>query len=349
MENYNNINWKEECEGFTSVYPEKTDLAVKLMLDDCNSAANFRHPVVVFMQNSYDTEDFYAKVAITADENAENIFNTEIKIRHRDYMEVRLWIMKHWKLIHRLSRMEIDIFGFSEELEKYELDDIDDSLNESFDAESMLFEMAILKGNITGLDYNIWIDNDHTWETSGHSPRLKIQDSNRSADTRNWNPFIFDTMDFADACKKDAGKYSAKSRKNIMTFINANIDFIKEITCGERKYTDDEIKKEILTLDEIKKGFTRESRDKNVVMWRKNSNISNVYGYSSGSYVTSSGETIYAIIDSKTHENAFSDNRTFAAIIPIAHKDEKGTYVLVYPRERESEYTLEKQYLPEET
>ena len=205
MENCNNINWKEECEGFTSVYPEKTNLAVKLMLDDCNSAANFGHPVIVFMQNSYDTEDFYTKVAITADEKPENISNTEIKIKDCDYEEVIEWVSRHRNLIHRLSRMEIDIFWFSEEL-------------------------------------------------------------------KNENP---------------------KS------------------------------------------------------LWKKCSDITNSTDFCCETSENGNGETIYAIIDSKTHENVFPDNRTFAAIIPIAHKDDKGTYVLVYPKERESEYTLEKQYLPE--
>ena len=129
-ENYKNVCWGKEFEEFTSIYPESTGLEVKLMLDDCNAAKQSNHPVVVFMQNSYDPEIFDAKIPISADADAENIFDMPVNIRHRDYVDVRLWIMQHWKLIQRLSRMEIDIFGFEDELEIYKLENRDDSVSE---------------------------------------------------------------------------------------------------------------------------------------------------------------------------------------------------------------------------
>ena len=340
---FKNVCWRKEFEEFTSIYPDDTGLEVKLMLDDCNAAGQSGHPVVVFMQNSYDQEDFDAKLPLSADADARNIFNMRVNIRHRDYVGVRLWVMRHWKLLGRLSRMEIDMFGFKRELEDYRYDNTDDSLNESLD-ESALFEMAILKGNITGLDYDIWIDNDQTWRESGHSPRLKVQDSNRSSNTRQWNPFIFDTMDYADACKKDTKRYPARARKSILEFIAGNKDLLIAITCGENKMTDDEIKKQILTIDEIRNGVTRESRDEHVIQWKKYLDIGCAYGYAVGGGMREDGTMCYAVITADTHRNVFGD-RVFAAVMPMARADQNGLYVLVYPIDSDST-EAEKLYLP---
>ena len=302
----NRISWERECEMFTPLYPSDTGLPVTIYLDDGYAAPSEGHPVVLFVQNSYKENDYTFRhlICMTADNKTENVFGTKLRITYEDYVEVRLWVMKYKKLIRQLSYREIDVFGF---MRIY-----NEKKNAITESVVPIFEMATIDSTFTGLEYNIWIDNGHTWKESGHAPRIKVQTTVRSKKTTSWNPFILSTMSFLK--NKDSEKYSAKTIKEITMFVKANYDFIMDITTNlEKSYKVDEITKGLLTLDQIKNNLTSETRNNKV---RKLAYMTSIGQNNEYTIVYDSASKKYSLVSSYTDENVLND-QWFDTILPV--------------------------------
>ena len=305
----NRISWDRECEMFTPLYPSDTGLPVTIYLDDGYAAPGEGHPVVLFVHNSYKPNDYSYRhlICMTADDKTENVFGTKLRITYEDYVEVRLWVMKYKKLIRQLSHREIDVFGFmrlyNEEKKAQK------TISESAEP---LFEMATIDSSITGLEYNIWIDNGHTWKQSGHAPRIKVQSTNRSKKTTSWNPFILSSLKFLKT--KDSEKYSASAVNDIELFVKANLDFIMDVTTNEEKsYDVNEITKGLLTLDQIKNNLTTETRNEKV---RKLVYTSSIGPNNEYIIVHDVNNKKYSLVSSFTDENVLND-QWFDTILPV--------------------------------
>lgn len=337
----NKISWDAECEEFTVLYPNETGLPVSIYLDDGYAAKTFSHPVVLFVQNSYNHLDrtYRHLICLTANERVENVFNTELRIRFEDYAKVRYWVFNHIDLIRDLSNREIDIVEFLKEYrnsqghkKRFVAENVDT------DSQHMINEMAILNGSLFGLPYAIWIDNTQTWRTSGHSPRIKIQSTNRSKNTRTWNPFILSDIEFAEV-NNDIKKYSAKDIKTIKKFVTANLDFIKEVTCGNKEYDTDDVISGILTMEEINANKTKESINKNL----KKLIYMQTLKSSSDSYiiVQDTENEKYSLVSERTGDNVLND-QWFDAIIPVIKVIDNIECITVFNEEKISYIKINK-------
>lgn len=308
QEEKSRINWRDECEQFTPLLPSETGLEVAIYLDDGYAAKSNHHPVVVFVQNSYNENDYHFRhlICITADEYAQNVFNTPLRIRHEDYMYVRFWIARNRDLIHTLANRDIDIFGF---MRMYN----ERNTKRKMVAESVeaLNEMATIDGKMFGIPFGIWIDNNQTWRDAGHAARVKIQTTNRSKNTKNWNPMMLHNLEFISAAK-DAKNYSSKEIKTIKEFIKANFEFIKTVTCGEQKYKTEEILAGLLTMDEIRNKKTKQTINAGI---RKLKFLNSLGAKGEYKIVYDPDINQYSVVITSTQENAVN-NKWFDAILP---------------------------------
>ena len=103
---------------FTLLLPEESGLPVSVYMDDGYAAVSNNHPVVIFVQNSYNHHDhtYQHLICLSVDENPENVFETSLRITKADYLVVRFWVIRNRNLIIQLSHRIIDIF---ELLKKY--------------------------------------------------------------------------------------------------------------------------------------------------------------------------------------------------------------------------------------
>lgn len=325
------ISWDVECEQYTPLFPSDSGLPVSIYLDDGYAAVSSGHPTVVFVQNSYNHTDRTYKhlICLSVDDYVENIFNTERRIVYSDYAQVRRWIFNNQDLIRRLSHREIDIFGFLEEYRR------EKNKKKRFVAESefnQLNEMATISGSFMGLSYAIWIDNGQTWRQSGHSPRIKIESTNRSKNTTFWNPFILSTMEFADTGNKDVKKYSAKEVSQIKEFVRHNLDFIKKVTCDEKQqYNYDEVLDGLVPMDEIRKNKSKKTIDDNI---KKLVYINTIKG-STEDYIVVQDVTNdkYSLVSKRTDENVLND-RWFDSILPTIKQNGEKELIAVWDNEK---------------
>lgn len=315
-ESYEHIDWRKECESYTRIDTQLTGLPVDLYLDDGAATESFNHPVVVFMQNSYNIYDFNAKVPISADSKVRNVQHKQIKIYHRDYVKVRLWIYYHLKYIKLLSDRQIDVFTLYKLLKKEKEEK--KAVTESYS----LNEMAILHGSLFGIDYDIWIDNGQIWRQSGHAPRLKIQPPQRPKNSNNWYPFSMEDMEFlTDNGKRDASKYKKKSLNDIKEFIKGNKKVFDDIITQSRLWSMDEIYEKIRSLDDIRENPDIYTKDEDVAVIIPLQPVTNDNRYS-------------VVMDKNNHKYAIYDKNTSSVvsdwfdktIIPYKNTDSNGDY-----------------------
>ena len=323
----NRISWDKECEMFTLLLPEESGLPVSVYMDDGYAAIENSHPVVIFVQNSYNHYDDSYKhlICLSVDEKAENVFNTPLRITYEDYVYVRLWVIKYKKLIIELSHRNIDIFGFLKKYQKTRT--TKKAVAESQEVVKPLNEMALLRGDFIGLPYSIWIDNGHTWKNSGHSPRIKVETTTREKSTKRWNPFILSTMEFAINIP-DVNKYSSKDIALIKKFVEANKNFIDEVTTSEtRMYSNNEVIAGVLTMEQIKANLTKETRD---------GNIKRVYYRNTIQGLTDSYTVVedvatgkFSLVSKRTDDNVL-DNKWYDAIIPTIKKEGDKEFIGIW-------------------
>jgi len=195
--------------------------------------------------------------------------------------------------------------------------------NESL--EKQLNEMATLDGSFIGLPFGIWIDNGQIWKSTKHAARIKIQTTNKSKKTTNWNPLMLHNLEFSSNAS-DAKNYSAKDIVAIKEFVKANYDFIKEVTCGDKIYTTDEVIEGILTMEDIKNNKTAKNVDAGI----RKLIYCHTLGKNGEYTVVLDNETNkYSIVNSATQENAIG-NKWVDAVVPLIKITGYDKFISVY-------------------
>lgn len=297
--NKNNINWIEECEGYDILLPSTTGLNVTVYIDNGLCYKYYDHPLVIFINNNYNEYDMSDVIALTCDKYALNILNKRVKIFNRDFVNARLWVMKHYKKLRAITNLEYNMEKFITYLE---------NLNESV---LPLNEMAKLEKEFTGLDYDIWLDNSQAWRTSKHSGyRLKVQTPDGNDFTTSWNTFRFDLMEFETDKMKEM--YSSNFYKDLKLFVEKNLNVIKEITLGEKRYNIKEIKPLILSLSQIKNKSNDEIITDSKFIFKGYLDKNKIYSILLSD---DNNDLKYTIVKTDTYKNVI-DNQWFTAIIP---------------------------------
>lgn len=165
---------EDDTFGFLKLYPGETGLNISVYADDSGSYLKHNHPLWLYFENSKDGT-FNKRLPISISYNPQLLVPENlVEISNHDLYMVENFIRCNYGLLNEYGNGNIDVLLFCKLLRRQKC------LTES--SCQTITEASILDRSLTGLNTEIWVDNERGLQ---HSERIKFKYDDEK-DTRKW-------------------------------------------------------------------------------------------------------------------------------------------------------------------